>query len=75
MGNLIGVIINKNEDGFYKFGTETGKLERLYARSQLLVCLEKFLSIEQVPNVPNLLSKLQLYKVMVLAKMYVHEKI
>ena len=32
------------------------------------MCPEKFLSIEQVRNIPNLLRKLQLYKVMVLDK-------
>lgn len=48
--NLMGVVEEITEEGFYRIGTRNGTLERLFARSQFTVCPEKIISVEEVPK-------------------------
>lgn len=50
MKNLVAVVLEKTEDGFYKLGTTKGKLECLYARNEIQPTKEKLISIDQVPD-------------------------
>lgn len=40
---MLAVVLSKTVDGFYKFGTKTGILKQLYAKSEVSLCKERFL--------------------------------
>ena len=48
--NVKGVVVEIDVSGMYKLGTEHGLLNHLYTRNQFLLCGEKFLVIENVPQ-------------------------
>ena len=48
--NVLAVVMNVTEDGFYRLGTERGILNQLYARSQFSVCQKGLLKVEDVPG-------------------------
>ena len=48
--NVLAVVMNVTEDGFYRLGTERGILNQLYARSQFSVCQKDLLKVEDVPD-------------------------
>lgn len=39
------------EDGNYKLGTTKGKLQHYYSRNQFTICKEKFVSVDEVPDI------------------------
>lgn len=49
-GNVLGIILGTTDEGYYQIGTKTGRLNKLYARSQFSVCEENLMTIDQVPN-------------------------
>ena len=49
--NVKGMVIEIDVSGIYKLGTEQGLLTQLYARNQFLLCQEKFLTVEDVPQI------------------------
>lgn len=49
--NILGVVMEKTADGFYKIGTKHGVISSLYARNQIQSCKEQFFKIEDVPNI------------------------
>ncbi|XP_049886470.1 KRAB-A domain-containing protein 2-like [Pectinophora gossypiella] len=46
--NIIGVILQRNDEGFYKIGTKHGVLQKLYCRTEFDICSQKFLSVGEV---------------------------
>ena len=48
--NILAIVMNVTEDGFYRIGTTQGILKQLYARSQFTVCRKNFISMKDVPN-------------------------
>ncbi|XP_039312990.1 KRAB-A domain-containing protein 2-like [Solenopsis invicta] len=48
--NLIGIVLERNEDGLYKIGTKDGILNKLYCRSEFDISPQIFLTQEQVPK-------------------------
>lgn len=48
--NILAVVMDVTEDGFYKIGTANGVLKQLYARSQFTVCKKRLMSVEDVPD-------------------------
>ncbi|CAG9577527.1 unnamed protein product [Danaus chrysippus] len=48
--NIVGVVLQKDDQGFHKIGTKYGMLDKLYCMSELDKCKEKFLHEEDVPN-------------------------
>ena len=51
--NVKGVVVEIDESGMYKLGSEHGVLNHLYTRNQFLLCEEKFLVIEDVPQIKD----------------------
>ena len=47
--NVIGVVMDINDDKMYKIGTSQGVLKNLFTRVQFDVCKESFLNPEDVP--------------------------
>ncbi|XP_046683489.1 uncharacterized protein LOC124369516 [Homalodisca vitripennis] len=50
--NILAVVMDTTEDGFYKLGTANGVLKQLYARSQFTVCQKSLVRLE-LPGTPN----------------------
>ena len=48
--NLVGVIMNVTDDGFYKIGTKEGTISSMFARNQIFECKETFLKTDEVPE-------------------------
>ncbi|XP_022194657.2 KRAB-A domain-containing protein 2-like [Nilaparvata lugens] len=48
--NVLAVVMEVTEDGFYKLGTKNGILKQLYSRSQFTVCKNNFIRAEDVPE-------------------------
>lgn len=48
--NVVAVVLEATEDGFYKLGNKDGVLASMYARNQFDVVKEKFVSTEVVPE-------------------------
>ncbi|KFD53316.1 hypothetical protein M513_05797 [Trichuris suis] len=48
--NLLAVVMNVTENGFYRLGTAQGVLNQLYARSGFTPCRKELVRIEDVPN-------------------------
>ncbi|XP_039303442.1 KRAB-A domain-containing protein 2-like [Solenopsis invicta] len=48
--NLIGIVLERNEDGLYKIGTKDGILNKLYCRSEFDISPQIFLTQEQMPK-------------------------
>ena len=48
--NVLGVVMDRTRDGFYKIGTKTGVLKSLYARSQIGKVTQNFFNICDVPE-------------------------
>ena len=48
--NLPGVVLSSTDDGFYKIGTSSGRLENHYTAGQLELSLSFFLRQEDVPD-------------------------
>jgi hypothetical protein len=48
--NILAVVMDTTEDGFYKLGTANGVLKQLYARSQFTVCKKSLVRVEDVPD-------------------------
>lgn len=48
--NILGVVLEITDDGYYRLGTKNGRLDRLYARSQFTVCEGDLLSTTDVPD-------------------------
>ncbi|KAK9721761.1 hypothetical protein QE152_g20738 [Popillia japonica] len=48
--NIIGVVLQMDEQGLHKIGTKYGILDKLYCRSEFNVSKEKFLVLEEVPE-------------------------
>ncbi|XP_058789958.1 KRAB-A domain-containing protein 2-like [Phymastichus coffea] len=48
--NILAVILEKNNDGLYKLGTNHGVLNQFYARNQFAICKEQFITINDVPD-------------------------
>ncbi|KAE9536197.1 hypothetical protein AGLY_007420 [Aphis glycines] len=48
--SILAVIISM-EDGNYKLGTTKGKLQHYYSRNQFTICKEKFVSVDEVPDI------------------------
>ena len=46
----VAVIVDVKGNGLYKLGTTDGLLKQLYSRSQVMPCVKKFLSINDVPK-------------------------
>ncbi|CAH2009348.1 unnamed protein product [Acanthoscelides obtectus] len=46
--NVIGVVLEASDDGFYKIGTKHGILQKLYCRNEFDICTQKFLLEEEV---------------------------
>ncbi|CAK1602532.1 unnamed protein product [Parnassius mnemosyne] len=59
--NIVGVVLQKNDQGFHKIETQYGMLDKLYCRYVLYIyvhvlsefdkCKDKFLHEEDVPNI------------------------
>ncbi|KAI4482629.1 hypothetical protein M0804_008482 [Polistes exclamans] len=47
--NILAVVINMTEDGFYQLGTSEGILKKLYTRSKFTLCRKNQLKIEDIP--------------------------
>ncbi|XP_023225134.1 uncharacterized protein LOC111626083 [Centruroides sculpturatus] len=48
--NIIGVILQKDEQGLHKFGTKYGILDKLYCKSEFDTSKEKFLILKGMPE-------------------------
>lgn len=48
--NILGVVLEITDDGYYRVGTKSGRLDRLYARSQFSVCKEDLIAANDVPD-------------------------
>lgn len=48
--SIVGVVLETKPDGFYTIGTEQGKINGLYSRSQFSECSKNFISITDVPT-------------------------
>ncbi|CAG9561120.1 unnamed protein product [Danaus chrysippus] len=48
--NIVRVVLQKDDQDFHKIGTKYAMLDKLYCRSELDKCKEKFLHEEDVPN-------------------------
>ncbi|XP_074040062.1 uncharacterized protein [Leptinotarsa decemlineata] len=48
--NILAVVMDTTEDGFYKLGTANGVLKQLYAGSQFTVCTKSLVRVEDVPD-------------------------
>ncbi|XP_022160133.1 KRAB-A domain-containing protein 2-like [Myzus persicae] len=48
--SIIAIVLEKTTDGFYRLGTKYGTLKQLYARSQFSLCIEKFITLSDVPD-------------------------
>ncbi|CAH1983819.1 unnamed protein product [Acanthoscelides obtectus] len=46
--NVIGVVLEASDDGFYKIATKHGILQKLYCRNEFDICTQKFLLEEEV---------------------------
>ncbi|XP_045447725.1 uncharacterized protein LOC123656048 [Melitaea cinxia] len=46
--NIIGVILQKNDEGFYKVGIKHGVLRKQYGRSEFGICNQTFLEVADV---------------------------
>ena len=49
--NILGVVLEVTGDNYYRIGTRTGKLNKVYARSQFTVSKEALIDISEVPDV------------------------
>lgn len=49
--NVLGVILDKTDDDFFRIGTRDGIVKNLYARSQFTICSEKLITLNDVPQV------------------------
>lgn len=54
--NLMAVVIEIN-DGLYKLATKDGVLDRLYVRSELELCEQPFLNIDEIPSTSKVTSR------------------
>jgi len=52
--NVKGVVVSVEESGMYKLGTKHGLLNQLYSRNQFMPCINKFMSVEEVPKNENI---------------------
>ena len=50
VGSIKAVVMEVDDSGNYKLGTELGALSQMYVRSQFKPAVEKFLNISNVPN-------------------------
>lgn len=48
--NVLAIIIDKTDQGFYILGTKNGKLKRLYSRNEFQLSPSVFLSLSEVPS-------------------------
>ena len=48
--NILALVLEKTNDGFYRLGSRNGIINKLYARSQFTVCEENILSSEDIPQ-------------------------
>ncbi|XP_043491623.1 KRAB-A domain-containing protein 2-like [Polistes fuscatus] len=48
--DILAVVMNVTENGFYRLGTSKGILKEEYARSQFTLCTKNLLRIEDIPN-------------------------
>ncbi|GFU60597.1 uncharacterized protein NPIL_657201 [Nephila pilipes] len=49
--SLLAVILEvQNEEEFYQLGTKQGRLSQLYTRNQFTICEEKFILLDDVPD-------------------------
>lgn len=49
--NVLGAIIEKTDDGFYKVGTKRGIINTLFSRNQIQECKENLININDIPNI------------------------
>lgn len=55
--NIIGVVMEVTSDGYYKVGCRNGIINTLYARNQIGMCKEDFVSLSDDPNASISLRK------------------
>jgi hypothetical protein len=48
--SILAVVMEVNEDGFYKLGTRNGVMKQLYARSQFSTCHQNLVQMDEVPS-------------------------
>lgn len=48
--NLLAVILEVQNEEFYQLGTKQGRLSQLYTRNQFTICEEKFILLDDVPD-------------------------
>ncbi|KAF0703723.1 SCAN domain-containing protein 3-like, partial [Aphis craccivora] len=48
--NILAVVIEVTDDGYYQLGTKEGLLKSLYSRSQITICQKNLIAIEEVPR-------------------------
>lgn len=48
--NLLAVILEVQNGEFYQLGTKQGRLSQLYTRNQFTICEEKFILLDDVPD-------------------------
>ncbi|KAE9529177.1 hypothetical protein AGLY_011973 [Aphis glycines] len=48
--NILAVVIEVTDDGYYQLGTKEGLLKSLYSRSQFTICQKNLIAIEEVPR-------------------------
>jgi len=49
--NVLGVITEKTNDGFYKVGTKRGTINTLFSRNQIQEYKENLININDIPNI------------------------
>ena len=53
--NLLGVVVNRDENMMYSIATSNGTLKGKYSRNQFILCAERLLKIEDMDR-QNLIS-------------------
>lgn len=48
--NILGLVLEVTDDGYYKLGTLNGTINCLFSRNQISDCKESFLRAEDIPN-------------------------
>ncbi|XP_075231703.1 uncharacterized protein LOC142330362 [Lycorma delicatula] len=49
--NVLGVVLEKTEEGFYKQGTKRGTINTLFTRNRFQECKETIINISDVPDI------------------------
>ena len=49
--NILGVILNRSEEGYYRIGTKAGRIDRLYIGTEFDLTHGHFLSSDDVPDI------------------------